>query len=140
MPASPITTRLPDWLDGDLKELFARTREGRSEGLRRIVEEWWAMDRFSEIEFREGVSGRRASVRGGPDVWEIMMVAEDYGDDLAGLRAHFEWLPREKLDHALAYAATFPDQIRHELELNERVGRMLEARAREARPQIRKAG
>lgn len=139
MTLSPITARFPEWLDEELKKLFASTGEGRSEGLRRIVEEWWAMEHFPEIEFRDGVSGRRASVRGGPDVWEIIMVARDYGDDRAGLQEHFDGLAPERLEQALAYAERFSEQIQQKIEENERVGRMLEAEFRRRR-QLRKAG
>jgi uncharacterized protein (DUF433 family) len=86
-----------------------------------------AMNLFPAIEFRDGPSGRRASVRGGGDVWEIMMVARDYGDDLAGLRAHFEHLSQEQFDQALAYAERFSGQIQEEIEENDRVGRWAEA-------------
>jgi hypothetical protein len=127
MAASPITTRLPDWLDDELKNHFAQSRERRSEGFRRVVEEWWAMEHFPLIEFRDGVSGRRASVRGGPDVWEIMMVARDYADNPAGLREHFGYLDQEQFDQALAYAERFSEQIQEWIEENDRVGRSLQA-------------
>jgi len=86
-----------------------------------------AMDLFPAIEFRDGVSGRRASVRGGGDVWEIMMTARDYGDDVAGLRAHFGHLSQDQFDQALAYAERFPWQIQEWIEENDRIGRLLEA-------------
>lgn len=75
------------------------------------------------IEFRDGVSGRRASLRGGPDVWEIMMVARDFAGDADALRRYFEWIPAENIDQAFAYAHRFPELIEHELEENDRVGR-----------------
>jgi hypothetical protein len=98
-----------------------------------IPDEKWAMDRFPAIEFRDGVSGRRASVRGGPDVWEIMMIARNFGDDTDGLRTYFDWIPAESLDQALAYAQRFPEQIEHELEENDRVGRWLASEAEQRR-------
>lgn len=140
MAASPITTRLPDWLDDELKNHFAKHRVGRSEGFRRVVEEWWVLTNLPAIEYRDGVSGRRASVRGGPDVWEIMMVARDFRDDADGLREYFEWIPAENLDQAFAYARRFPEQIEYELEENDRVGRWLEAEAEQRQQGLRKAG
>lgn len=139
MPANPVTTRLPEWLDQELGGIFSNTGEGRSEGLRRIAEEWWALQNFPAIEFRDGVTGRRASVRGGPDVWEIVMVQRDYGDDRGGLYEHFKWLPREDLDQALAYAEKFATSIDARIEENERVERQL-MQARLARAGARKAG
>src|ERR1044072_2610484 len=138
MAVSPITTRLPDWLDDELRKRFAKHREGRSEGFRHVVEEWWGMEHLPLIEFRDGVSGRRASVRGGPDVWEIMMVARDYEDDLVGLRAHFDYLDQEQFDQALAYAERFSEQIQEWIEENDRVGKSLQAEfERRARLQMR---
>jgi uncharacterized protein (DUF433 family) len=125
--ASPITTHLPEWLDQELKRVFEATGERRSEGLRRVVLEWWAQQHFPAIEYRNGYSGRRAAVRGGPDVWEIVMVAQGYGDDLAGLQAHFDWLSPEQLRQALAYAQRFSLQTQRELEANDRAGRALQA-------------
>ena len=140
MAGSPITTRLPDWLDDELKNHFAKRREGRSEGFRHVVEEWWVLTNLPAIEYRDGVSGRRASVRGGPDVWEIMMIARDFRDDADGLRKYFEWIPAENLDQALAYAQRFPEQIEYELEENDRVGRWLESEAELRQQGFRKAG
>ncbi len=42
------------------------------------------MQEFPAIEFRDGVSGHRAGIRGGPDVWEVVRVARDYGSDREG--------------------------------------------------------
>lgn len=45
----------------------------------RYVEEGLAMDTYPGIVFRDGPSGRRPAVIGGPDVWEVIQVflAED---------------------------------------------------------------
>jgi hypothetical protein len=45
----------------------------------RYVEEGLAMDSYPGIVFRDGPSGRRPAVIGGPDVWEVIQVfiAED---------------------------------------------------------------
>lgn len=53
------------------------------------------------------------------------MVAQAYGDDREGLQAHFDWLTREELDQALAYAARFPDEIEERLRANEECGERL---------------
>jgi hypothetical protein len=140
MSVSPITTRLPDWLDDELKKHFAKYREGRSEGFRHVVEEWWALTNLPAIEYRDGVSGRRASLRGGPDVWEIMMVARDLAGDADAVRKYFEWIPAENLDQAFSYAQRFPEQIAYELEENDRVERWLESEAELRQQGLRKAG
>lgn len=138
MPA-PVTTRLPEWLDEELSGIFSQSGEGRSEGLRRVAEEWWALAHFPAIEFRDGVSGRRAAVRGGPDVWEIAMVQRDYRDDREGLYQHFSWVSREDVDQALEYAEKFSASVNERIAQNERVARQL-SQAYSARSGIRKAG
>ena len=134
----PVTTRLPEWLDEELSGIFSQSGEGRSEGLRRVAEEWWALAHFPSIEFRDGVSGRRAAVRGGPDVWEIAMVQRDYGDDREGLYQHFSWVPRDDVDQALEYAEKFAGSVNERIAQNERVARQL-SQAYSARSGIRKA-
>jgi uncharacterized protein (DUF433 family) len=136
MSANPMTTRLPEWLDEELEDVFAHSGEDRSEGFRRIAEEWWTLQHFPAIEFRDGVTGRRASIRGGPDVWEIVMVARDYGADLEGLYQHFSWIPREEMDQALTYAEKFADRVNERVEHNER--QLLQASR--VRSDVRKAG
>jgi uncharacterized protein (DUF433 family) len=86
------------------------------------------MSHFPAIAFRDGVSGRRAVLRSGPDVWEVVMVARDYGDDRKALLEHFgEPMSAEMLDQALAYAERFPDEIEAMIAENERMERLLGA-------------
>lgn len=126
-----LSTRMKGWLRGEIVDFGRQHREGPSEALRRVAEEWWAMSRFPAIEFRDGVTGRRAAVRGGPDVWEIVMVAKDLEPDRTGPYDHFGGnVPREALDQALAYYERFPDEIDHRIEENLRVAERLESVAR----------
>lgn len=126
-----VSARLADWLDRELRAFWSAHGEDPSTGLRRVAEEWWAMQRFPGIEFRDGPSGRRASLREGPDVWEVAMVAQAYPGDLEGLSEHFGGLiPRDALTEALAYAEHFKHEIGDWIAENERVGRDLVARAK----------
>ena len=93
--------------------------------LRLIPEESFVQMAFPAIEFRDGVTGRRASLRGGPDVWEIVMVQRDYGTDRDGLYEHFRWIPRQDVDQALAYAKEFSSSVNARVDENERLGRQL---------------
>jgi hypothetical protein len=130
MATISAATRLADWLERDVRSFWAEHGEGPSVGLRRVVEEWWAMQHFPAIEFRDGVSGRRAALRGGPDVWEVVMVARDYGNDRERLSAHFGGrVANEALAQALAYAERFPDEINSAIAENERVARFLTRQA-----------
>jgi hypothetical protein len=84
----------------------------------RYVEEGLAMDAYPGIVFRDGPSGRRPAVIGGPDVWEIIQVfiAEGRGSketaDNLGVR-------RGLVDAALAYYADNQDAIDDWIEANQ---------------------
>lgn len=124
----PLSVKLQPWLEEELRREFEARGERISEGLRRILEEWWAERHFSAIEFRDGLSGRRAALTDGPEVWEIVAAARDYGDDVEGLRDHFAWLDEEALDTALEYYERFPERIDGLIRENERTGRYLARR------------
>ena len=88
-----------------------------------MIAEWLAIERFPEIEFRDTAVGRRAAVRGGPEVWEIVAVAESAAasDGLAAAKSHFTWVPPVALEQAIAYAETQPNDIRRIIERNRRL-------------------
>jgi len=118
------TTRLAGWLRDDLDLLWKNRGEDPSTG------EWWAMENYPAIAFRDGVSGRRAMLRSGPDVWEVVMVARDYWDDRESLRLHFgESVSQGALDQALAYAERFPEAVEAMIAGNERAERLFAARS-----------
>ena len=125
MPGSPICTRLPDWLADELHQSFQTNGDGVSEGLRRIVEEWWVAQHMSEVEFRDGPAGRRAGLKKGPDIWQLMMIKAGLDDDLEVLKEYFGGLPDEQLRQALAYAELFPERVSWFIRDNERVEQYL---------------
>ena len=126
MASIPITTRLPDWMDREIRAYWERQGVKPSPGYRRTIEEWWVCANLPLLEFREGVSGRRAGVRGGPDVWEVALVARDLGDEGAQLEGHFGgYLSAAAIQQALRYIVQFPEAIRDQLRENERVGQVL---------------
>jgi hypothetical protein len=123
-----LSTRVKGWLRKEIVDFGRRQREGPSEALRRVTEEWWAMSRFPAIEFRDGVTGRRAGVRGGPDVWEVVMVWKDHDPNREGLYDHFGGhVSQEGLDQALAYHERFSEEIDERIEENRRVAGRLES-------------
>lgn len=124
----PLSVKVRPWLEEELRREFRERGESVSEGLRRVLEEWWAEHRLPSIEFREGLAGRRAAVEEGPEVWEIVAVFRDYDGDTEGLREHFGWLDDEALDSALEYYERFPESIDALIEENERAARYLAER------------
>lgn len=125
-----ISARVDDWLKDRLEEFWRAHGEGPSTGLRRVAEEWWAMQEFPALAFHDGVSGRRARLRNGPDVWEVVAVWRDYAPDRDGFYEHFApYTGQAELDQALSYAERYKDDIEALIADNERVERIVSRRA-----------
>lgn len=120
------SARLDDWLDEEIRRFWADHGEGPSSGLRRVAREWWVREHLPEIEFQDGPAGRRATLREGPDVWEIAMIAEELGRDPEALGQYLGGhVDGEALRQALEYWDRFPDEIDHWLAENRRLERVL---------------
>jgi uncharacterized protein (DUF433 family) len=76
----------------------------------RYVEEGLAMDAYPGIVFRDGPSGRRPAIVGGPDVWEIIQVLSAEGWDSTRAADNLD-VRRGLVDAALAYYADNQDSI-----------------------------
>ena len=74
------------------------------------------------ITFRDGPTGRRAGLVGGPDVWEVAMWLEDLGteSDPVATLAEGTVLTRSQIDAALRYRAAYPGEIGARIELHRR--------------------
>lgn len=155
MASTIITTRLHPKLKASLEEFWRERGENPSAGLRHIAEEWWTLQHLPRIHFVDGASGRRAALRQGPDIWELVMVSRDYGFDPSNLpddpwlgfksghlgpewnffvppdvadhlREHFGGtIAPEDLRHGLLYAALFPATVSKEIAVNDRAARAL---------------
>jgi hypothetical protein len=121
-----MSARLDPWLKDSIEDFWRSHGEGPSRGLRRVAEEWWAMQNFPDITFVDGVAGRRARLRGGPDVWEVVSVRGDYADDEEGFREHFAFVSSDALRQALEYAKVFPHEVGSMVENNRRVERLVD--------------
>lgn len=121
-----MSVRLDAWLKESLEAFWREHGERPSTGLRRVAEEWWAMQQFPALVFHDGVSGRRARLRGGPDVWEVVSVWRDYAPDREAFYDHFApYVDRPGLDQALAYADRFGEEIDAAIAQNERLERLV---------------
>lgn len=115
-----VSVRLDDGLAGRLRLQSRAAGETMSERLRRYAEEGVRHDDHPLIVFRDGPAGRRAGLIGGPDVWEIAMWLDDYGetgDSAADLIADGA-VTRAQMDAARAYRAAFPDEIQARIDLH----------------------
>jgi len=116
----PICTRLPPTLEAELERRLDELDWSPSQGLREIVAEWLAIQRYPDLEFRDTALGRRAAIRSGPEVWEVAAVADSPGVTDGGV-AHFSWVRPAAIEQATDYAASFPNEIRRIIERNRRL-------------------
>jgi hypothetical protein len=115
-----VSVRLEDGLAQRLRLRARAAGETLSDRLRRYADEGVRRDEHPSITFRDGPTGRRAGLVGGPDVWEVAMWVEDLArdeDPVAVLVAESD-LARGQIEAALRYRAAYPDEINARLELH----------------------
>ena len=100
---------LQEMIDHLLKGL-GRIAEKEHRPVDEIGEELIRQARFPEIEFRDILDERVACVKGRLEVWQVMMIAQSYGDDLQGVADHLVMRP-EQVRCALDYYAAYPNAI-----------------------------
>ena len=117
-----VSVRLEDSLAERLRLRARAAGETLSDRLRRYAEEGVRRDEHPLITFRDGPTGRRAGLVGGPDVWEVAMWVEDLSGDPDPIAAVVEDSPvtRPQVDAALRYRTAYPDEIAARIELHRR--------------------
>ncbi len=119
----PLCTRVSREIESELERVFLEQQWTPSEGLRNILLEWLAVQGFPQIEFRETRAGRRAALRGGPEVWEIAAAAGPGRAMSAAVGQRFAGTRTEALEEALSYAKEYADQIDPIVAREERLAR-----------------
>jgi hypothetical protein len=104
---------------------YARARPGLSTSAltSRFVDEALRMEEHPGVLFRDGPSGRRAVLIGGPDVWEVVRVVRSArsaepdldAEAVVGLAVETTGLPPGKVRVALGYWAAYPDEIEQQV-------------------------
>ncbi|MGH9303182.1 MAG: hypothetical protein ACRDZ5_02095 [Acidimicrobiales bacterium] len=115
-----VSVRLEDGLAQRLRLRARAAGETLSDRLRRYAEEGVRRDEHPLITFRDGPTGRRAGLLGGPDVWEVVMWVVELSDeqDRTAALAEESTLTRPQIDAALRYQAAYPDEIDARIELH----------------------
>ena len=117
-----VSVRLEDGLAERLRLRARAAGETLSDRLRRYAEEGVRRDEHPLITFRDGPTGRRAGLVGGPDVWEVALAVDDLDGEsnpieaLAGESS----LTRAQIEAALRYRSAYPDEIAARIELHRR--------------------
>jgi len=117
-----VSVRLDDSLAERLRLRARAAGETLSDRLRRYAEEGARREEHPLIVFRDGPTGRRAGLLGGPDVWEVVMWVEDLAAEPDSVAALVEdsALSRSQVDAALRYRAAYPDEIVARIDLHRR--------------------
>jgi len=117
-----VSVRLDERLSERIRLRARAAGETLSERLRRYAEEGVRRDEHPLVVFRDGPTGRRAGLVGGPDIWEVVMWVDDIADegDPVGVVVAESGLPRTKVEAALRYAAAYPEEIAAYIELHRR--------------------
>lgn len=117
-----VSVRLDDALAERLRLRARAAGESLSDRLRRYAEEGARRDEHPLIGFRDGPTGRRAGLVGGPDVWEVAMWLEDLADESEPAEALAEdgVVTRPQIDAAQRYRAVYSDEIAARVELHRR--------------------
>jgi hypothetical protein len=115
-----VSVRLDDRLAEQLRLRARAAGETLSDRLRLYADEGTRRDEHSLITFRDGPTGRRAGLMGGPDVWEVSMWLDDLAAEPEPLRVLSEesGLSRAQLDAVVRYRAAFPDEIQARIDLH----------------------
>lgn len=115
-----VSVRLDDALAGRLRLRARAAGETLSDRLRRYAEEGTRREEHPQVTFRDGPTGRRAGLLGGPDVWEVSMWLEDLAGERDPLTALLEdsSLARSQVEAAMHYRAAYPEEIAARIELH----------------------
>lgn len=88
------------------------------------------MDVVPGVVFRDGPTGRRAALVGGPDVWEVIRLVREVGSagpDARREAANAVALTAAQVETAVAYYGEYPDEIDRRIALDEEEAERAEA-------------
>jgi len=110
---------LPEKLAIEISHEADQRGESWEEATVELLDEALRMRRIPGIGFTDGPAGRRATLVGSLDVWEIVAAWLAANRDFELLRQDFPWLTEAQLRSALDYFEAYPEEIRERLEREE---------------------
>ena len=116
MKGQPISVRLSEPVELLVREEAERTGRSRGQVVEELADEAARLRLYPGIGFR-GPEPRRAHVLGsGLDVWQIVELLEEYGDEHDALLADHPLVD----ERALTLARAYSERFREEIELHRR--------------------
>jgi hypothetical protein len=98
-----------------------RSGTNRSRLAERYIDEGMRMEDHPGIVFRDGPTGRRAALAGGPDIWQVMSAIRASGlSGDAAVQAAADWgsLSVGQVRTAVRYYSEYPDDIDERIRRN----------------------
>jgi len=98
------------------------------------------MEEFSGIVSRDGLTGRRAALAGGPDVWELIATIKSgkaRGAEAVAATVELLNLTDSQVRTAVRYYGAFPEEIDRRISLNTEDADEAEAAWKRDRPNFR---
>ncbi|MCW3097636.1 MAG: hypothetical protein JWL77_3254 [Chthonomonadaceae bacterium] len=105
-----VSLRLPDETAELLKVTARRTGRTLNEVASRSLAEWFRQEEFADIEFRNFNGERHACLKGALPIWQLILVARDYGMEAEKTAAHFRF-PLHRVKAAFHYYEAYPQEI-----------------------------
>ncbi len=117
----PFTVRLRPEVERRLEEEAERARRPKTVVLEALADEGLKMRRFPGIGFMGPEHDRRAYLTGtGLEIWEVMELYRDYGEEKRALMLEAHLLADRQLEVALAYYRDNAEEIDRHLRENAR--------------------
>jgi uncharacterized protein (DUF433 family) len=117
----PFTVRLRPEVERRLEEEAVRVRQPKTVMLEALADEGLRMRRFAGIGFMGPEHDRRAYLLGtGLEVWEVVELYRDYGEEEKGLMLEAHPVTERQLRVALAYHREYPEEIDRHVRENAR--------------------
>jgi hypothetical protein len=137
--AKPFSIRMSERTLARLDSGARRRGEPKARTAERLIDEGLRMEDHPGIVFRDGPSGRRAGLAGGPDVWEVIDAVK--GTGLSGeeaIAATAKWgvLTHGQVRTAVGYYADFPQEVDDRIAFNRSEAERLRAAFERARDAI----
>ena len=110
----PLSIRFADELYDRLRRHAEQAGMPISTLVQEAMREWLDMVEHPGVTFRDGPTGRRAALAGGPDIWEVAgVLAQQEGtpEQRVGAAAEQLGLPRRHVEIVAGYWASHRDEI-----------------------------
>lgn len=117
-----MSLRFPEALLARIKQRAKATGGNTSSTALAMLEEYLRVLDHPGITFRDGASGRRAGLLGGPDVWEVIDMVRrspERGEGAVAAAADMLTLERAQVRVAVSYYSEHSDEIDAEIRANE---------------------